>query len=519
MALLRNPSGKGSTDETRRTEDAAFEQEEGGGSRLRRRKVTGKSDGGLKAASKYSGLPVSEIHQKVVNLSFVPVFVGFLITAIVAAYKAMYPRQDHPLPATALYVFAAMLELCSEPLYIIVQTNLLYKIRVQVEGAALFAKCITTLAYIYLAPVGKNAEDVGAMAYAFGQFAYGGSLLLGYLVHLRKKHVVEQLNTGADAGMPLWRQFLPRAILDDRSSRRFYFDPYLSSVAWSFTAQSLLKHLLTEGDRILLLGLGRGNDEKGAYRLVSDLGSLIARILFQPLEEISRAYFSKTLTSPQGAHQSGLKIAMDLLSTLLRFHILLGLYFVFLATNYTTTLIDILFGSAKSSTEIPGVLAAYCLYVPIMGINGITEAFLQGVGDSKVLAKQSAWMVGFSVIFASVVYVTVHVLEWGAVGLVLANIVNLVMRIAFSWIFIRAFFLVDAKEHVPTREADIVERDFQSVLSPIALLPKWILWVGFAISWGVTAHFGQYFGHGSWRSKFWHVVVGGICGVAVTSLV
>ena len=56
----------------------------------------------------------------------------------------------------------------------------------------------------------------------------------------------------------------------------------------------------------MLVALGIENHEKGAYRLVSDLGSLVARMLFLPLEETSRAFFSKSLTNKKSKWSSGL---------------------------------------------------------------------------------------------------------------------------------------------------------------------------------------------------------------------
>ena len=83
------------------------------------------------------------------------------------------------------------------------------------------------------------------------------------------------------------------------SINRIWFDPFLLKLAKSFAAQTILKHILTMGDKFLMIGMGLENNAKGIYSLVSDLGSIVARILFQPLEETSRALFSKNLTNPK----------------------------------------------------------------------------------------------------------------------------------------------------------------------------------------------------------------------------
>lgn len=87
-------------------------------------------------------------------------------------------------------------------------------------------------------------------------------------------------------------------------------------LAGALAGQSLLKHVLTEGDKIVLAratslgqscGSGSGESgsvgavcgqsgslyEQGVYAIASGYGSLAARLLFQPLEEAARLMFSK----------------------------------------------------------------------------------------------------------------------------------------------------------------------------------------------------------------------------------
>lgn len=85
-------------------------------------------------------------------------------------------------------------------------------------------------------------------------------------------------------------------------------------LAGELAGQSLLKHVLTEGDKIVLAraisqkgghGSGGSNQggslyEQGVYAIASGYGSLAARLLFQPLEEAARLMFSKL-----GAEEGG----------------------------------------------------------------------------------------------------------------------------------------------------------------------------------------------------------------------
>jgi len=59
----------------------------------------------------------------------------------------------------------------------------------------------------------------------------------------------------------------------------------------AFTLQSIFKHLLTEGDRIILSLLANSYDQ-GSYALATSYGGLICRIVFQPMEENGRLLFA-----------------------------------------------------------------------------------------------------------------------------------------------------------------------------------------------------------------------------------
>lgn len=87
-------------------------------------------------------------------------------------------------------------------------------------------------------------------------------------------------------------------------------------LARALAGQSLLKHVLTEGDKIVLARAtapdrggnsgdsgGRGGSlrEQGVYAIASGYGSLAARLLFQPVEEAARLMFSKLGAEGVGA--------------------------------------------------------------------------------------------------------------------------------------------------------------------------------------------------------------------------
>jgi oligosaccharide translocation protein RFT1 len=68
-------------------------------------------------------------------------------------------------------------------------------------------------------------------------------------------------------------------------------------LTWSFFKQTVLKQLLTEGERYAMtifniLSFG----DQGMYDIVSNLGSLVARFVFFPIEDSGYLFFTQSFT-------------------------------------------------------------------------------------------------------------------------------------------------------------------------------------------------------------------------------
>jgi hypothetical protein len=71
-----------------------------------------------------------------------------------------------------------------------------------------------------------------------------------------------------------------------------------------YTAQALLKVLLSEGEKLLVVAR-RPLHDQAVYSLVTSLGSIAARFLFQPLEELAAVSFSRLGGSGGSSGRSG----------------------------------------------------------------------------------------------------------------------------------------------------------------------------------------------------------------------
>jgi oligosaccharide translocation protein RFT1 len=211
------------------------------------------------------------------------------------------------------------------------------------------------------------------------------------------------------------------------------------SLGGSLFGQSIIKHVLTQGDTFLIASLA-SQKAQGVYTLANNYGGLIARLVFQPIEESSRNYFGKLLSSSDG------KLSKDLvtrarknLQTLLKAYMLLSVCVLVIGPTIAPLLLKIVAGPAWIESGAGDVLARYCFYIPFLAINGLTEAFVSSVATELQVNHQSVWMLAFSAGFAGAAYFFLGILDLGAEGLVWANTLNMATRIVWSTLFISSY--------------------------------------------------------------------------------
>jgi oligosaccharide translocation protein RFT1 len=405
-----------------------------------------RSDGGVQAA---------------VNISYLTVLAGGPIGFTLAQ---IYLRTDTPKVAY-LHVsmkichFAAMLELLSEPSFAAVQQMMLYKTRASAEGAAVLMKTFATAGLVFWSR--HRSIDVGVLPFAAGEFAYGATLAVTYVLSMRP--------LAREKGFSLLpREMSGRCVvspsivsvhsIDDlyRSGVQYYFGLFsqpLLSLSFSLYLQTAIKYVLTEGDKYLISALATLR-ETGMYALSANYGGLIARMLFRPIEDSSRNLFAKLCSHAGEARQvsgitkvsepkqsnANVKQAANVLQDILRVYGLISLVAFAVGPTAAPLLLRLIAGARWSDTGAGDVLGTYCYYIPLLAVNGVSEAFVSATASTSELRKQSIWMGGFSVAFAASAYLFLSVLQMGAKGLVLANCVNMVSRIVFNLSFVKRYF-------------------------------------------------------------------------------
>ncbi|KAK2040703.1 Rft-1-domain-containing protein [Colletotrichum somersetense] len=374
--------------------------------------------------------------QAVINLGYLAVLLGCFVT--VGLGWLYLSSADHSTASTPnfllalrLYAAAAVLELLSEPCFVLMQTRLRFGTRASAESTATFLRCTVTFAAAFWAS--RAGLDFGVLPFALGQLSYGAALLLVYLW------------SGARLARADGFSLLPKALGSGGPDylASYFYRPTVS-LASSMMAQSLVKHVLTQGDTFLVSILSTPKSQ-GVYALASNYGGLLARLVLQPVEESSRSYFSRLLSTSQDAQtktpsRETLATASQHLHTLLRLYLLLSSVVVSIGPVAAPPLLSLVAGSRWAGEGAGDVLAVYCYYIPLLAINGVAEAFVASVASEAQVHRQSAWMAAFSVAFGSAAFLFMRVMGLGASGLVLANCINMLCRIVWSLAFVKSYF-------------------------------------------------------------------------------
>ncbi|KAL9938224.1 hypothetical protein V8E36_002847 [Tilletia maclaganii] len=468
------------------------------------------------------------------NIALLPVPAGLAIASIatfvyttkLAPKELVDSHRTEFSTSVALYVLGAVLELLSEPFYNRASVSLNIQLRVKAEGAAVIAKGVATLAFMAASTSRFSSSDKvgkGLIAFGLGQAAYGAATLL---VFLNTSIRAQGMCGTVDALLPA--KPLPNQPRLDASTL---------SLTWVLFKQSLLKHLLTESDKLAVARIGTLSDQ-GGYALASNYGSLVARMLFQPLEESSRIIFStqlgavrqkqpktvKVQEAPAVSATNGLGPALNsstgLLSSLLHFYALLAALLFAFAPPLATPGLFLLAGSRWArSTSASSILGSYAgIYLGVMGFNGILEGFLQATASEAELGTYSAVMIASSGAFVASLAAFSRLPSSASSklgsssssesALVYANSLALTLRAVWSWAYVLRFVRDTAKTRTATRDtltsdgkqsaaAPAAANSVERPLHPRAILPA----VPTLLTFAATGLYLRYDSFDAWRAS------------------
>ncbi|KAG2834781.1 hypothetical protein PC113_g20320, partial [Phytophthora cactorum] len=454
--------------------------------------------------------------QQLVNVAWLSTAISWAVAGLVLVYSAVgssskTAKDDDALDGystvLAMYCDAAMIEALAEPMFVLAHASVLVSWQVAAQSAAFLVRAAVQY-------VGVVILELSLTAYGIAELSYALTLLVMFAVFFWRR--IYGSSRGEDKfALTSMGQLLPGKPDGDAD----WCHKELMTLLVPLSVQSGVKYLLAEGDKWVLTGFA-SLQHMGVYGLVSNLGSLVPRIVFLPIEEATKTIFSKlALAQKQKSDDKddkenmtkSLEDGQTLLLVLLKLMNLVGLLFVCFGTSYAHTLVLLLYGAEKARQGVGAALAVYCAYIPFLGVNGVCEAVVHAIGDDHELMRLNKLLGVFFAIYAFSALVFMQVLDWGTLGLILANCVNMACRIFYCLTFLATYF------HQATPKNQTSNGFLNGVSFWRRSLPDRIVVVAFFVSMAVTAFSQRVLlgaesnGSFSLMRHALHVAVGAIC--------
>lgn len=180
------------------------------------------------------------------------------------------------------FCIASIIEIISEPCLIHCLRTFNVSVRAKAEGIASIGKALTTVISLYITQNGKGGEETSSImlyqwigpvsSFGIAQIVY--AIIVSTILYQQLRHEL----------------YVPN-FTNLRVMHRQGLDRQALKLSVTFTFQSIFKHLLTEGDRVILSTLVSSYNA-GIYAMVSSYGSIVSRMILLPLEENGRLLFS-----------------------------------------------------------------------------------------------------------------------------------------------------------------------------------------------------------------------------------
>ncbi|CAJ0602147.1 unnamed protein product [Cylicocyclus nassatus] len=222
---------------------------------------------------------------------------------------------------------------------------------------------------------------------------------------------------------------------------RHGFDPEALSALGTLFTHSILKQLMTDGSAYVmtftqLLSL----KDQAVYDAVEKVGSLVARIVLAPLEEMCFAYFSNTINKNTKTFVKSIdsqESLIDNFSTTLHAASVIGIVVTVFGVPYSPLAVFLYGGHLLYDNGGAVLLSLYCVYLSVMAVNGITECFaMASMNNAQVFSHGGFLFVSaFAHLFLSFILCS----YLNASGFIIANAVNMLFRIGYSWRHISSF--------------------------------------------------------------------------------
>ncbi|XP_046400052.1 protein RFT1 homolog [Ischnura elegans] len=401
------------------------------------------------------------IWPRVINLIWISFPICLLLSTLLG-YVWLYildvPGEDYAngyVIGVWAIILSCLCEIVCEPLYLAAQAFLYVRFKVMMDTVHVMVRTLVFSVMVLKNPANallafSLAQMLSTLVYSFGYFAF-----FGWKIHKQNSETKKSLKKPEDEPTSAWPEEFPFKTLLDFLPRKLenqpQVDAHLTELAWSFSKQGIWKQILTEGERYLATVVSLlPFSHQGALDVVSSLAALPARLILRPLEDAAYFYFSQVVKRGADARrrsqlerdwsvaeEEAAREAAEVLSLLLTMTSSMGLLALALGPPNSALVLYVYGGKGLAESELaPNLLRAHCLYLPLLAINGVSEAYSFAAMSPPQLDEYNHVMALMSAVFLGVSYGLTYF--FGAVGLVFANCGNMLARITHSIIFIQS---------------------------------------------------------------------------------
>lgn len=280
-----------------------------------------------------------------------------------------------------LFNLSALIELGFEPFYTQVSSN--YTLRRSIDTKS---SLVHYLLSIFLIKCLKHNQSSVIIAFGFIQIIDSLHYFYQYYHAAPRKNIVFQFDS------------------------EIY--PFYTAFFWDKLANSVL----SQGGVLLITALSDPYHQ-GVYFLLENYGGMILKLIFAPIEDSLRSYYSSKETQNDPSTFYAISIFSQWIS----------IAFAFWGTLYAPHILSMLPRSSKLF-QLTRISSTYCVLLPLYILNGIFEAYLHAkssLGLMKTLRRNC--IVISAVYFASAFYL---VSKFPSRGILYAEMINYSARIA-----------------------------------------------------------------------------------------
>ena len=321
---------------------------------------------------------------------------GTWITMMLVVLSALIVirKYEEDITTISLITFGLLIETVSEQFlihHLIVLKN--FATKTVAETWASFFRSIALLLFLYL-----NYSP--GIAFGLSQIVYG----LIWSISLARS-------------LPIWPTIV--------SSIKDTIKPVDVNKMFEMSLSAIQKLLLTEGERIIAVSI-LDAEALGHLGLITNLGSMVLRLFFAPIEDIAFTGLAQT---------KKISDRLRIIQAIFGIEFIVGLMGIGWGPLVAQSVIQILYGHSWSSNpQVVSLLQIYCLFLFLCSANGPLEAYYFAVADSRKIRYS---MVSQSIAFAAFAILTVvGTTKWGIPGstaIVLGNSVSMLIRIFWSF--------------------------------------------------------------------------------------